>query len=135
MARLEAALGPEFGVAAGRRIRHSIVVTHQERACRVDHPFGRFRLLPVAEAVCLTCRYALAGVQQFVSTSLGDDWPQKSRWGMTGHSFNGRATPTITDRDGLVMLEWRAARDTVLALSPIVLADVFGPTISAEAKP
>jgi hypothetical protein len=111
------------------------VIIHQGSACRVELPFGRFRLLPVAEAVCLTCRYALAGVQQFLSASLGYDWPQKAPVGDDRPLLlDGRATPTVTERDGLVMLEWRTARDTVLALSPIVLADVFGPTISAEAK-
>lgn len=127
VARLEVALGPEFGVATDES-GHSIVVTHQGSACRVDLPFGRFRLLPVAEAVCLTCRYTLGGVQQFVSASLGYDWPHDAPGaGDQQPSFNGRATPTVTERDGLVMLEWRTKGDTVLALSPIALSDLFGP--------
>jgi len=134
VARLKAALGPEFGVAADDS-GCSIVVTHQERACRVDLPFARFRLLPVGEAVCLTCRYALGGVQQFVSTSLGYDWPQNSPVGDDqALLFNGKATLSVTGRDGMITLDWANRGGTVLALSPIVLSDLLGVTTSTEAK-
>lgn len=131
--RLHCVLGPEFDVAddSGR----AIVITRQENACRVELPFGRFRLLPPGEAVCHTCRYVLSCVQQFVSAALGYEWPEHSPVGDDRALLGSeRAKLTVTEREGLIAINWVNGSDTVLTLSPIVLSELLGVTTSPEAK-
>jgi hypothetical protein len=124
-ARLEVALGPEFQVSLDEA-GHSIVVGYGERACRVDLPVGRFKLRPAAEAACLTCRLALAGVQQFASASFGYDWPRGAVDVDQLSPLRSRSSsPVVTEREGLIILEWRNEAGTVLALNPFALSEMF----------
>ena len=124
-ARLEVALGAEFQVAPDES-GYSIVVSYKESACRVDLPIGRFRLRPAPEAICLTCRLALAGVQQFASANLGYDWPQGALQVDQQSPVRSRsATPVVTEREGLIILEWWTEAGTVLTLNPFALSEVF----------
>ena len=134
-ARLEVALGPEFQVAPDES-GHSIVVGYTESACRLDLPVGRFRLRPAADSVCLTCRLALAGVQQFASASLGYDWPQGALEVDQHSPLPSRsATPVVTEHEGLIILEWRTESGTVLALDPFALSEVFAAPGVAPGRP
>jgi len=129
-ARLQVALGPEFRVAADEP-GHSIEVAYQDSTRRVALPFGRFRLLSAAEAVCLTCRFVLAAVQQFASTCLGHNWPESAQDGLLE---SRRPRPTVTEHDGVVMLEWQSEAGKVLSLGSIALSDVVDRSTSAVTK-
>jgi hypothetical protein len=134
-ARLEVALAPEFQVVPDES-GHSIVVAYKESACRVDLPIGRFRLRLAAEAICLTCRLALAGVQQFASAGLGHDWPQDTLAVDEQSPLPSRnATPVVTEHEGLIILEWRTEGGTVLALNPFALSEVFAAPGVAPDRP
>ncbi len=119
-ARLRAALGPEFRVT-GDELGRSIELAYGQDSRRIVIPFGRFRLLSAAEAVCLTCRLVLAGAQHFASDSLGQNWPGG------GHEPESpqAARPSVVLRAGMVLLSWRSEAGTVLSLSPIVLSDLL----------
>jgi hypothetical protein len=134
-ARLEVALGTEFQVVPDES-GHSIVVAYKESAFRVELPIGRFRLRPAAEAICPTCRLALAGFQQFASASLGYDWPQGALEVDQQSPLRSRsATPVVTEHEGLIILEWRTETGTVLTLNPFALSEVFAATGVTPGRP
>lgn len=127
-ARLRAALGPEFRVSVDE-LGQSIELGHGFNTRRIVIPFGRFRLLSAAEAVCLTCRIVLSGAQHFAMASLGEPWPVVTRT-LEPPKEAHKARPSVSVREGLVRLSWRSESGPVLCLSPIVLADLVDRKLS-----